>query len=186
MGEILLEAFHGTDKNCAERILKSDFKSKPNKAHWLGNGIYFYLDNSLAQWWTSKPSKTFGAKILNPAIICCKIDVNEDFVIDLRKYEDYEMFIKIYYDHFLPLVISGRIKIKLDDFRHLRCDYCDFFSQKIVCKMIIGNFYLPTQPYLKKEHYREFSNKFKLAYTEVQVCLFDTTCIKNKEIWREA
>ena len=40
---ICLEAFHGTDNRYVASILKSGFICKPNKQHWLGNGVYIFI-----------------------------------------------------------------------------------------------------------------------------------------------
>ncbi|MFR2561553.1 MAG: hypothetical protein ACLS8R_01670 [Anaeromassilibacillus sp.] len=46
-------AYHGTDRERAEKILAGAFRVKANDEHWLGTGVYFYLDASLARWWTT-------------------------------------------------------------------------------------------------------------------------------------
>lgn len=182
MSEFCLDVFHGTDRKCAEQILNSDFIYRYNNAHWLGNGVYFYMDKFLAQWWTSKPSKSFGSNISDPVIIRCKLNIDEDFIIDLRNYQDYKMFTNIYYNDFINSAFLEKFDINHGNSRKVRCSYCDFLHEKYDCQLIIGNFYLPKQPYLKGSHYEEVSNVFSLPYIETQVCLFNTTHIIKKEI----
>ncbi|MBD5399160.1 MAG: hypothetical protein HDR57_00785 [Treponema sp.] len=43
-------AFHGTDYDVAQKIDHEGFISKPSLEHWLGNAIYFYIDELLAKW----------------------------------------------------------------------------------------------------------------------------------------
>ena len=58
MGNVLkLQVYHGTEFEIAQKICKEEFICKKNLEHWLGNGIYFYLDKPLAKWWTTNPSK---------------------------------------------------------------------------------------------------------------------------------
>ena len=56
-------AFHGTDYDVAQKIDHEGFISKPSLEHWLGNAIYFYIDELLAKWWTTRPSNKFGTSI---------------------------------------------------------------------------------------------------------------------------
>ncbi|MBR3809179.1 MAG: hypothetical protein IKK46_02615, partial [Clostridia bacterium] len=54
---------HGTDASVVNDILKNGFIYKPNDEHWLGDGIYFFLDENLAEWWTTNPTKKSGMHI---------------------------------------------------------------------------------------------------------------------------
>jgi hypothetical protein len=179
--------FHGTDKTAAIEIINSNFLYKKSEEHWLGNGAYFYLDYSLAKWWTSKPSKKFGTKINEPAILKCSIEVNYDEILDLRKLESFEEFAKIYKSDFLPKVFDDTIichgisGANIKDVKKLRCTYCDYLSKLYELKAIIGTFHLPSQPYLKDD-YGDGFNQFDIAYTETQLCVFDQGIIKEKEI----
>lgn len=174
-------AYHGTDLTCANKIISSDFMFKENDAHWLGNGVYFYLDLSLAQWWTTNPSSVFGNRVIDPAIIQVELEVQEDEVLDLRKLSDYKHFTSIYFKEFLPLVHDGVFGKSLKDFKKLRCTFFGYLVGAYNLKMVIGNFSLPKQSYLP-DHYNNISNKLKLYYIETQVCVFDTSIIVSKNI----
>jgi hypothetical protein len=181
---ISLEGFHGTDIRNVDNIIKSGFMCKPNKQHWLGNGIYFYMDYSLAHWWTSNPTNKFGVNIKNPAIIKCKISVNEDNILDLRKLKDYTKFVDIYRNEFLPFLFRGDLSSQNHetiDTKTLRCTYCDYLSIKYKYKLIIGTFFLPTQPYMPTE-FGKFFETFNISYIESQICIFDSRVILSKEL----
>jgi hypothetical protein len=181
---ILLDAFHGTDLSNAESIMKSGFKCRPNKHHWLGNGIYFYMDYSLAKWWTTNPTSKFGVKIKNPAIIKCKIYVKNDNLLDLRRLKDYTKFVEIYRNEFLPFLFCGELSSLSEDTidtRTLRCTYCDYLNLKYNYKVIIGTFYLPTQPYMPTD-YGKFFDTFNISYIESQICVFDSNTISSMEL----
>ena len=64
-----LKLYHGTDFDIAQKICAEGFMCKTNLEHWLGNGIYFYLDKPLAKWWTTNPSKKFGTVIKQPVVL---------------------------------------------------------------------------------------------------------------------
>lgn len=184
---MLIEGYHGTDYLIAQKIAQDSFVFKYNEEHWLGNGVYFYLDFSLAEWWTSKPSKKFGADVYKPAIIKCSLSIDEDEVIDLRKLKDFLEFSKIYKNDFLPEVFSGRIAChgvngnSIFNTKKLRCTYCDYLKTQYEIRAIIGTFHLPEQPYLI-EDYGDGFKRFDISYTETQICVFDQNIITDKKI----
>lgn len=181
---IFLEAYHGTDISNVDSIIKSGFICKPNKQHWLGNGVYFYMDYSLAKWWTTNPTNKFGVNVKDGGIIKCKISVKDEYVLDLRDLKDYTKFVDIYRNEFLPFLFRGDLTSKdkdTVDTKTLRCTYCDYLNIKYNYKLIIGTFYLPSQPYMPKE-YGTFFDTFNISYIESQICIFDTKIIINKEV----
>ncbi|CRZ34433.1 poly(ADP-ribose) polymerase-like protein [Herbinix hemicellulosilytica] len=184
---VIIEAYHGTDLSNAESILKSGFKCRPNKHHWLGNGIYFYMDFSLARWWTTNPTNKFGVRVRTPAIIRCKLNVNNEYILDLRRLKDYTKFVEIYRNEFLPFLFKGDLISVTEDMidtKKLRCTYCDYLNIKYKYKLIIGTFYLPNQPYMPTE-YGKFFHTFNISYIENQICVFDTNVISSMELVTE-
>lgn len=182
--DILIEAFHGTDKKYADIIIKSDFKCRRNRKHWLGNGIYFFIDFALAKWWTTNPTRKFGVTVANSAIIKCTIKAKSNEVLDLRKLEDYRRFVDIYRSEFLPFLFEGSIEVmdnRTLDTGILRCTYCDYLNIYHRYKLIIGTFYLPDQPYMPSD-YGKFFEYFSISYIEHQICVFDQTVITHKEL----
>lgn len=180
---MILTGYHGTDLHCAKQIMSSTFKFKYNDKHWLGNGVYFYLDFSLARWWTTNPSQKFGVRVTAPAIV--EVDFNfdegKDEILDLRKLSDYDTFTKIYFDEFIPLIESGVFDFSLLSTNRIRCSFCDYLKRQYDLKAIIGNFSLPNQPYIS-DRYRELQSKMKLSYIETQLCVFDLNVIVSKKL----
>ena len=39
MGQTKIIAYHGTDQSVVNDIMRNGFRCKPNKEHWLGEGI---------------------------------------------------------------------------------------------------------------------------------------------------
>lgn len=179
------ECFHATDIKIVDKIILDKFICKNNEEHWLGNGVYFYLDYSLALWWSTMPTKKFGINIENPAIVKCKINImNNDDILDLRNLNEYQEFTKIYVNDFLPKIINGQIQSKNSNTissQKIRCTYCDFLKNQYNIKGIIGTFNLPNQPYLPKNYGFGFK-EFDILYTETQLCVFDQSIINDKII----
>ncbi|MCM1267553.1 MAG: hypothetical protein NC302_06580 [Bacteroidales bacterium] len=176
-----LYLYHGTDLKNAKKILNGNFKIKKNEEHWLGNGVYFFEDDSLAKWWTTKPTAKFGtSQITTPAVIECQIEIEKQDILDLRCLEDYKFFSEIYKDVYLKQMLYNGSEKPLE-IAKLRCAFCDFMQERYQYKMIIGTFYQPKQPYLPTK-YGKYFKKFKLPYVEIQYSVFDKSVIVKKEI----
>lgn len=183
-----ITAFHATDLEAARNIKKNGFIIKHNPKHWLGNGVYFYLDESLAKWWLTKPSQSFGTEINNPAIINSSITLDESKILDLRKLDDYKVFVERFNKEFYPDIKSGKVSSSLNsenktdvDFELIRCAYCNYLKISYEYMAIIGTFEHISQPYLPKINGDCFK-KFGIRYIETQLCIFDRSCIIRNEI----
>lgn len=185
---ITIEGYHGTDLECAKKILTEGFRYKHSDKHWLGNGNYFYLDHSLAEWWTTNPSRKFGVNIKVPSIIKVKIEVEKDKCVDLRKLEDFKDFSDIYFKDFIPLLKGTGIPIRGDNRLNIRTKYCDYLKKAYNKEVIIGSFLLMNQPYLKdrKDYYLKLNKHFNLIYEELQMCVFNNENIVSKEVIEKA
>ncbi|MCM1297387.1 MAG: hypothetical protein NC311_17760 [Muribaculaceae bacterium] len=162
-----IKVFHGTDYNLALQIQDSEFVVKKSDSHWLGNGIYFYVDEALAKWWTTNPTEKFGSSIKDPAIIRSTISIDNSRILDLRKRDDYERFIR-WEDEFNRLLIENRNDDL--DWHIYRCALFDsIFNYKDI-DMIIGCFDANEQPYISEAMFC-LLKKLHLAYPEVQVCI---------------
>ena len=172
MPELVL--YHGTDKKYFNDIVASGFIVKKNPRHWLGNGIYFFTDKALAEWWTTKPTHKFGQDIFSPIVIQCFFTAPDDSVLDLRKFNDYkycsEKFAHFYNNFFLPLCGGKRI-----DLNKLRCTFFDWLFEINKYTAIVGTFHSCDQPYfqsmLRPDSFFEHLN---LSYNEVQVCVSES------------
>lgn len=187
MREIIeLEVYHGTDYDVAKIIISNGFKFKENNEHWLGNGIYFYNDISLARWWTEKPTNKFGTDIKVPGILRCILTIDKEKILDLRRLDHYIWF-SDRYKEFYESVINSEIVIEKDEksnefkTKQLRCAFCDFLKNKFTIDALVGTFDLPEQPYLPCEYGTGF-NKFALHYIETQICVFNPGIITNKQM----
>lgn len=176
-----ITAYHGTDLKIAHNICNTGFKIGYNEKHWLGNGVYFFIDYDLADWWTSNPSKTFGSLITQPSILQVEIDCPENEILDLRSLNNYREFTQIYIDDFLPDVYKGVFDFSYKDSQKLRCAFCDYLFEEYHLSGIIGNFHTPWQSYLPSG-YHNIRKKLNLYYIETQLCLFDTSKIIKKTI----
>lgn len=178
----MITLYHGTDAAAAEMIKNGQFEPKPNPCHWLGNGIYFYFDRTLAEWWTSNPSQKFGCRISNPALVKTEIEIEEKEILDLRKFDTYVRIAQEFELFFTELYIPYHRETISE--QQIKCLFFDwYFLSHPDIKMIIGDFYSLNQPYFEQKE-RDFYKHTKLLFGETQVCLKKQYqhIITNKEV----
>ncbi len=77
----LVLGFHGCDKETAERVLHNPsehLRQSVNDYDWLGNGIYFWLNDPLRAYeWAVEKSKEANSYVKEPYVIGAIIDLGE-------------------------------------------------------------------------------------------------------------
>jgi len=90
--------YHGTIQKHLTEILKSkEFTFKPRIDHWLGNGVYFFVnDVDKALWWSEMATRRFHEGIENRGILFIgnyKIERNKlfdlDTEVDKKRFTDF-------------------------------------------------------------------------------------------------
>lgn len=86
----ILWGFHGTtDKNFIEIKNSRQFKINRRNNHWLGNGVYFFLnDQRKAEWWSEMTVRNMRKRSthdshIKKAVISCQIKVKNKKFLDL-------------------------------------------------------------------------------------------------------
>lgn len=183
MGQTKIIAYHGTDQSVVDDIMRKGFRCKPNKEHWLGEGIYFYVDKSLAEWWTTNPTKKHGVNITDPAIVECIIEVDDDKVLNLCTLNGYKEYVDIYNTFFRKWTHQSKAKEKVN-FKQLRCAFFDYLNMLFDVDVIIAPFILPDQPYIPPCYNEQYANNMHIMYAEIQVCVRETAqnLIKDKVV----
>lgn len=92
MSVITIKGHHGTDINSCKAILKSNYKISKGDQHWLGEGVYFFIEGlstdtinlakkwAIAEAWDNDNKKY---KYTDFAVIESLIEVEEDKILDL-------------------------------------------------------------------------------------------------------
>jgi hypothetical protein len=178
MGTIIAySAYHVTDANNVESIKKNNFTFQSSEEHWLGDGIYFFLDSALAKkWGESKPTYKFGS-INKPIVLKANIVVDESEVIDMRFLDDYNAM-KNAFDSYWCSVCSLNKALDKANYKKIRCAFFNACIKKTGCKCLIA--YLSERNNLADytEYYREFAF-LKTPYMEVQMCVTDNSVIND-------
>lgn len=175
-----IKGYHATDKKYLDSILEDEFKYNQNDEHWLGNGIYFFEELELAKWWARNPTNKFGINIENSAIIEVVIIEEESKIVDLRKLEHYN-FVQTAYQTFIKISTScGKIVKGKTSTDKLRCAFFDWFKNAFDINVTIATFVKYNPEYV--EHCGDNSLKeIHLPYNEVQICVYDNSCINEKK-----
>ena len=183
MGTTKITAYHGTDHCVVDEILKNGFHCKPNNEHWLGEGIYFYTDRSLAEWWTTNPTKKHGMEITNPVVLECTIEVDNDKLLNLCTLQGYEKYVDIYNSFFRKWAFQSKPDEQVN-FKQLRCAFFNYLHLMFDVEVIIAPFILPDQPYIPPCYNEQYANHMHIMYAEIQVCLVGSCqhLIKNKTV----
>lgn len=90
---MIQEGFHGTDNSLKENILSLNFLESKGKGHWLGNGVYFFINDGIdnnpifnarewakAEAWDNDIKKH---KYLNYVVLKAKVEIKEELYLDL-------------------------------------------------------------------------------------------------------
>lgn len=189
---ITYTAYHATDKSRVKSILDHNFSYDPSPAHWLGNGIYFFIDPGLARSWANrKPTKKYGI-ISSGTVIQAEVSAEETQVLDMRQLDHY-VFVMREFAKFYHTIVKGKKRLHLaqpntEPYQILRCAFFDWLVKTYDIKCVIA--YISERD--NSSEYRTlYAGKFdslKLPYAEVQMCVFDASIItQRKEIfWKEA
>lgn len=96
----LVLGFHGCDKDVADKIIESgteELRPSKNEYDWLGNGIYFWLNDPIRAYeWAVQSSQRKGSSIKTPAVIGAVIDLGvcldlcerDSILLVQRSYQD--------------------------------------------------------------------------------------------------
>ncbi|MBS1007802.1 hypothetical protein [Leuconostoc suionicum] len=95
--KLILNAYHGTDAESAKNILserKFQFQSRDN--HWLGDGVYFFIDDKdEAEWWSImavRHKNRHGSSVSQGAVLFVPIICEKSCILDLDTYSDGKIF----------------------------------------------------------------------------------------------
>lgn len=183
MGDFKLIAYHDTDKSVAPDICENGFHCKSNKEHWLGDGIYLYIDKSLAEWWTTKPTKKHGTDITQPVIIECSLEASENRVLNLCTLDGYKKYVDLFNTFFRDWAFECRPMEEVQ-IKQLRCAFFNYIFAVYGIDVIIAPFVLPDQPYMPQYNKEQYGNEMHILYTEIQVCIREDaqSIIKGKKV----
>lgn len=137
------DCYHGTGfKNYQNIVNSGTFTFKPRKNHWLGGGVYFFIeDKSRAIWWAkcNRPDKETRAVVLKLEI---EFDNNELLNLDLDKDVD---IVDEFAIEFRAALVSNKVQIRNIDKHEWNCKVLEAFLEKNPCYSAVCRTFPTTQ-----------------------------------------
>lgn len=90
--------YHGTIQKFADNIKDTkEFKIEKRNNHWLGNGVYFFVDNFFeAEWWSEQAKKKFirenklDNQKVKQQVIQLQVNIDPERLLDLDVVSEFE------------------------------------------------------------------------------------------------
>lgn len=176
------KGFHGTCKSSAESIVENGFRCTDNPKHWLGRGVYFFLEYDLAVDWTKKVKHTrFGTKECSdpsPAVVHADINYDSiDTVVEIADQDDYdelERKLKEFNKILKVKAASRPLKSQFSDMERVRCMFFEWLHSEYKKNIFI----VPFDKAKLDPYSITYSLKsFYIPKIEYQMCVFETSLI---------
>ncbi|MBQ6773824.1 MAG: hypothetical protein IJP48_07170 [Synergistaceae bacterium] len=178
MGDISLKGYHGTcsfsKESIEQRGLDPD-ATKPRSNHWLGKGVYFFIDKIQAQWWAEDiSSKNHGSF---PVIYSATIVAEAKYVLNLDNNDELAAFYQFIKENIETINVLCRAENKgspVFDKQQFRSVFFDYYKREFGIKVIIHTFqkdfvkYVPNHPVNKadRKRQRELFQALALGFKE--------------------
>lgn len=151
--------------------------------HWLGQGVYFFSDYKMANWWASSLSERnnhCGALIFESVI-----EASDNTVLDLDDNTQLDYFLTYIMQQLENIEKECNGEIPIFDKNNFRAIFFDYYKQHNGISVIIGTFQKDYAGYTEKRSYderikqRKILNAIGLKFKERQFCVSDKNCIKS-------
>lgn len=121
--------YHGTDKASLLSILSSEvFIVNRRSDHWLGNGVYFFVDDlEKAEWWADSVSRR-NDKL--PAVLYFDIEFNDAELLNLNTDADLGKLDEFATELFKSIESQTTIMMKFKNIHEQNCFVLDNFFKK--------------------------------------------------------
>lgn len=183
--------YHGTCSKHYESINENGLdpsKVKHRDDHWLGQGVYFFENQNLAEWWANDQASKKYNNGTYPIVYKSDIHTNEKKVLNL----DDEAQLDTFYDFCIELLKSvensDNSERPVFDEKKIRAVFFDYYKIKNNIDVIIYTFTKPTTTYAKQRSREELkkivelTGMLQLSYKEKQICVSNKECIKSTEL----
>lgn len=180
--------FHGCDESVVDRVIQSPtehLRHSKNDYDWLGNGIYFWLnDPQRAYEWACQSSKMANSRVKNPAVVGAVIDLGTCLNFCER---ESVLLLQNSYDSLKNDLSTMGLDIK-DVLKNTKPDEGGFTLKRELDCAVIENLHSK----LKKEgisfdtvygYFQEGDKAFPgsdiLKKSHIQICVRNNSCIKG-------
>ncbi len=185
---VSLSGYHGTSSVHRKSIEELGFdpeKTLERKDHWLGQGVYFFLDQEQAKWWAGNAV----AKLRNTQSF--QLVYQSDIQVERERYLDLDNNLEL--EKFITAAIAlsrsseGQYqdgKVPIFDEAKFRGVYFDYYKAENNISVIRRTFSKNAVRYcgaIRSESDLELQRKFLdamgISFGETQICVSDKACI---------
>lgn len=172
--------YHGTTLDNLSKILETqEFTFKPRIDHWLGSGIYFFVDDAdKALWWSSMATKRLNKKVENRGILFIedyKLKRNKLFDLDSEK----DRNLMVNFLNNTPNRVSMKLESKDPTEKMIE-------ARSKLIELIVDYHKMSAVKYtFHKENIKShnFLNRLNLSNNETQLCIVDTDTIDFDNVY---
>lgn len=189
------KGYHGTSSVHKQSIADGGLdpeKCRYSRKHWLGQGVYFFLNKKQAWWWAQEVSCVNNKSVAVPVVVSAKIHVKKEALLDLDNNEQVSLFFsRLILDKEYAESLIDR-KVVFNDKQQFRALWFDYYKENykidvIKCTFVkdcvkyAGNIVLDEALTYQKELSRELGVYFK----ETQLCVSRKVCIADVQVVSE-
>ncbi|MBF8970644.1 hypothetical protein [Streptococcus sp. NLN76] len=169
--KITLGYFHGTKLENAKSIFsEQEFRFRPRPNHWLGNGVYFFVDDEYqAKWWAGKD----GHRETNlPAVLYFPLTISRNELLNLNSIRDLEILDKFAEELFFNF---GKVFVEFSELevQTFHCFLLDYFFRVNNQYKAVRRTFLSTKKEIGLSRFAQLSD---------QLCVFDQSIIPFSRI----
>lgn len=186
MAKINLDAFHGTDSKFSSKIQTNNFTESTGDHHWLGDGVYFFVQGNIppspdvsaekwaiAQAWNSDIKSYEYRKF---SVIYANIEVDEKYLLDLTTFEGMTVY-NYLRDKFVAYLAKLKLRLKHDDeFKDGHIINDARTNQNLRIDVVKGDFYV------KFASERKQNVRFRIPNITMAAAFNVSDCIDIKKI----
>lgn len=171
--------YHGTTQENIKRILETkQFTVKPRIDHWLGHGVYFFVDDiSKALWWSEMATRRFHESFENRGIIFIEgYKIKRDKLFDLDSEKDRKVISEFLKSN--PMTLRMKLTSKEESERMIE-------ARAQLINIIVDYYEKHATKYtFHKDNIGEqgFLANLNINNNETQFCIVDTSSINFDDI----
>ncbi|MBB1122702.1 hypothetical protein [Limosilactobacillus albertensis] len=172
---ILTQCFHGTTQENAQEILNTKrFMVKKRKDHWLGTGVYFFLEDIDKAKWFVRSNPYYKGK--TKCVLATTVTVPQEKYLNLdteKGRHELNSFINDFKEMQPSVTLNPEIN---NDNSSRHCFYIDMFrryNNYLACKYTFTNTKTIKSENINAEVFNERSLSTAILNNNIQLCVFD-------------
>lgn len=169
--KITFGCFHGTsEKKALSIMMDQQFRVRNRSNHWLGNGVYFFVDDEKqAEWWAR--NQCWNAYD-SPVVLYFPLTLSRDELLNLNALADLNT-LDLFARSLNQVIDFESLDVRqFDDYRY-RCALLDLFFEKNPRYKAVRRTFLSTKTRVGSSGFSQLSD---------QLCIFDQSLIPFSRI----